>query len=103
MPPGRHISAKPPRPPKPETPEPCPLEPLALGAHPVAADIDRPGIARPKRLDAEPGAFDRLGAEARQENIRRFDEAQKDFAARLRLQIERDALLAAIVLLHGEV
>lgn len=65
--------------------------------------MDEPGIARPQVVHVQAEGTDRLGTQAGQEDIRRFDELEEDLASGVRLQVDRDALRAAIILLHGEV
>jgi hypothetical protein len=76
---------------------------LAAEAVAIAASIDETRITRLEIVDIEAKRAQRLGTQAGQEHVGRFNQFEKRLAPFIRFQVERDALLAAVVLLHREV
>ena len=69
----------------------------------VAAGVDDARIAGPQIGNVEIERAKSLRPQASQEDVRRFNQLEQRFAPLGILQIQGDALLATIVLLHGEV
>src|SRR4030095_13547662 len=70
---------------------------------PVPSRVDEPGIAGAEILDTETESLQRGGAEAREEDVRLRDELEQQLAPGRLLDVDPDAALAAVVLVHREV